>query len=582
MTEIYSIGYGNLSIDEFIARVKSCGVGRIVDVRSAAWSHNEDFRRDELKARLEKEGIDYDYRGDVLGGRPYDKSFYTPDGRLDYGAYGASQSVQHALRDILTDAADGRRKRIALMCSELKPEACHRFLMIGQEAYRQGVDMRHITDIGTYRSHSDILKAVISPSLFDDNDPRKHSFVSKDVIECPDKSFYATAHESETEVSGGIIYESTDSRYAVRTKENAGWADLTVALAVDFNTPGETLTKNAAGENYLGIQLPYHDRDYTSPYVVTAIAERIASRLGEGPHKVNFAGNGIDSFTEKGIGQDVLDTFLSTVLCELKKRGVDMEVRSGGQTGVDEAAVKAARAAGYAWSVVCPKGFRMRDGKEHRWRDRKTGKIEVSLDVSDRKGFLARFEGEAPSPFDVDIQPTLDMFYSIHAGEKYQTLDRAFNAASEPHNGFRVVRYTFIPEGKDSPAVRYSYADMKGRLLSDFVFDEAKPFCNGMARVHTPEGYNFLTTGGSLMFDNPKAELGQFTRDGLAVIRMPEGYYNYIDRSGYLLNDEEYSKASDFSHGVARVEKDGKQFTVNAPWKEAAARRWDTGRKNNR
>lgn len=565
MTEIYSIGYGQETVDDFITRLRDNGVGKVIDVRSVPYSRDESFRRDNLIDILGKAGIEYEFRGAELGGRPDDKSFYREDGHLDYGPYGASQPVQRALKEVLTEAADGRRRRAALMCSEMKPEKCHRALMIGQEAWRQGVDMRHILADGSYEMHSALVSRILGDSLFAE-DSVKHTFVSPTVIECPDKSFTITAHASETQMDGGVVYESVNPDYTTRTKENAQWADLTVALAVNFNSPGEVLTKNVAGDKYMGILLPLFDADYSSTYLAEVIASRIAAKLGEGEHKINFAGNSIASFDEVGIDQAMVDTLMTNIFSRLQAHGVRMEVRSGGQSGVDEAAITAARATGYSWSVVCPKGFRYRDGKEHGWVYPKTGKQYVNLDVVDKDAFLARFAAERLVPSAYEQPVTLEAFYALHKGEKYQTLDRAYNAKSEPHGGFRVVRYTQQQDG--AAQVRYSYADAAGRLLSDFIFDEARDFCNGAARVHTSEGYNFITPAGSMMFNNPKSELGQFTRDGFAVIRMDEGYYNFVDRGGFLLNDERYEKVHDFVHGEARVVRNGKEYRVAAPWRE--------------
>lgn len=43
------------------------------------------------------------------------------------------------------------------------------------------------------------------------------------------------------------ILEHKSSSYAPRTYENAAKADVTIAIAVDYNTAGERLTHKAAG-----------------------------------------------------------------------------------------------------------------------------------------------------------------------------------------------------------------------------------------------------------------------------------------------------------------------------------------------
>ena len=70
-----------------------------------------------------------------------------------------------------------------------------------------------------------------------------------------------------TYVSSDVTYRETCSpRYHDRTVINASWADLTVAFAIDFGTAGERLTRKAAGDRYLPVNIPSsaelcHDRD---------------------------------------------------------------------------------------------------------------------------------------------------------------------------------------------------------------------------------------------------------------------------------------------------------------------------------
>ena len=68
--------------------------------------------------------------------------------------------------------------------------------------------------------------------------------------------------------------EDTGS-YAHRTKANAQWADITVAIAVDLNTSGEQLTRDSAGDRYLGLTIPKSLRIGEDRLVKTAIAHGI-------------------------------------------------------------------------------------------------------------------------------------------------------------------------------------------------------------------------------------------------------------------------------------------------------------------
>lgn len=146
--------------------------------------------------------------------------------------------------------------------------------------------------------------------------------------------------------------EDTGS-YAHRTRANAQWADLTVAIAVDLNTSGEQLTRDSAGDRYLGLTIPNGLRIGEDRLVKTAIAHGIKTAdwinenvINPDGVKINIAGNGMRTLAKNGISQETVDYFMGIFVKALydKLDAYDfpiMEVRSGGQTGIDEAAIKA-------------------------------------------------------------------------------------------------------------------------------------------------------------------------------------------------------------------------------------------------
>ena len=146
--------------------------------------------------------------------------------------------------------------------------------------------------------------------------------------------------------------EDTGS-YAHRTRANAQWADLTVAIAVDLNTSGEQLTRDSAGDRYLGLTIPNGLRIGEDRLVKTAIAHGIKTAdwinenvINPDGVKINIAGNGMRTLAKNGISQETVDYFMGIFVKALydKLDAYDfpiMEVRSGGQTGIDEAGIKA-------------------------------------------------------------------------------------------------------------------------------------------------------------------------------------------------------------------------------------------------
>lgn len=68
---IYTIGYGNRSIEEFIDLLQKYHIQYLADIRSRPYSKfNPDFSQAALEKRLKLHTITYIFMGDTLGGRP--------------------------------------------------------------------------------------------------------------------------------------------------------------------------------------------------------------------------------------------------------------------------------------------------------------------------------------------------------------------------------------------------------------------------------------------------------------------------------------------------------------------------------
>ena len=70
VTPIFTIGYGDRSIDEFIDVLRQHNLDYLIDVRSAPYSRfKPEFSKDALERALRQQGIRYVFMGDTLGGR---------------------------------------------------------------------------------------------------------------------------------------------------------------------------------------------------------------------------------------------------------------------------------------------------------------------------------------------------------------------------------------------------------------------------------------------------------------------------------------------------------------------------------
>jgi uncharacterized protein (DUF488 family) len=163
MSSIHSIGHGNKPLERFISELRSFGIKYLMDVRSKPVSRwHPHFNRNALEKSLAEEGITYVFAGDTLGGYPKDLSFYTEDGRPDYTAMAASSFFLEGLDRVI--AAHEKDIPLAMMCSESKPEDCHRSRLIGRELLKRGISVNHIVEEKRSRSQEEV---AASGKLFD-------------------------------------------------------------------------------------------------------------------------------------------------------------------------------------------------------------------------------------------------------------------------------------------------------------------------------------------------------------------------------------------------------------------------------
>jgi uncharacterized protein (DUF488 family) len=142
---IYTIGYGTREIDAFIAALRRYGVSYLIDVRSKPYSrYKPDFSQERLDEHLRRAGIRYVFMGDALGGRPDDPTCYDAEGKADYAQIAERSFFQAGIDRLMS--AHAQRLPISLMCSEGKPENCHRSKLIGKTLSGRGVPMAHIDE----------------------------------------------------------------------------------------------------------------------------------------------------------------------------------------------------------------------------------------------------------------------------------------------------------------------------------------------------------------------------------------------------------------------------------------------------
>lgn len=169
MNEIFTIGYGSRETDDFIAILNEYGIDTLVDVRSQPYSrYAPDFCKERLSLILSHSGIEYQFMGNSLGGRPDDSQCYTysPQRKkklLDAKKCESRDFYQRGISQLKRAASTGRR--IVIMCSELEPHDCHRGYVLGKTLDDDETAVVHIGRYGEPLSQSQIREITYQEAL---------------------------------------------------------------------------------------------------------------------------------------------------------------------------------------------------------------------------------------------------------------------------------------------------------------------------------------------------------------------------------------------------------------------------------
>jgi uncharacterized protein (DUF488 family) len=169
LVPIYTIGYGGRSIEEFIALLQQYEIKFLIDVRSHPYSRpRPDYSKDALESQLKQHNIRYIFMGDSLGGRPNDSTCYV-DGKVDYAKVCEKPFYQKGISHLRT--AWERQLRVTVMCSEAKPQECHRGKLIGNTLVAENIAVAHIDEAGKIKTQQEINDALaeVQLSLFDED-----------------------------------------------------------------------------------------------------------------------------------------------------------------------------------------------------------------------------------------------------------------------------------------------------------------------------------------------------------------------------------------------------------------------------
>lgn len=151
---IYTVGYGNLTFEQFIEKLRPFSISHLVDVRAIPYSKYQlDFGRERLALLLPPTGLKYVYMGDRLGGAKGTAEGLEGERLVEFlqGRPGYESAIQK-----FVNAAES--KAICLMCGCSKPEVCHRSWLLGESLQKAGVETRHILSDGTTLGQPDLMR----------------------------------------------------------------------------------------------------------------------------------------------------------------------------------------------------------------------------------------------------------------------------------------------------------------------------------------------------------------------------------------------------------------------------------------
>jgi uncharacterized protein (DUF488 family) len=155
---VFTVGHSNHSLERFGRLLREHGISAVADVRSVPFSRSQpQFNREEVSRFLKGTRIRYVFLGRELGARSEDESCYD-GGRVLYRRLAATELFQSGLKRVLEGS---ERHRIALMCAEREPLACHRTLLVARELEAAGAPVVHIHADGRIEAHASAMLRLV-------------------------------------------------------------------------------------------------------------------------------------------------------------------------------------------------------------------------------------------------------------------------------------------------------------------------------------------------------------------------------------------------------------------------------------
>ncbi len=167
MSVLYTIGHSTHTVQRLIELLSMHTISAVADVRSSPYSRfNPQFNRETLQHALREAEIEYVFLGKELGARSIDSSCYI-DGQVQYDLVAESTIFRSGL-DRLRKGMD--TFRIALLCAEKDPIACHRMILVCRNIRCDGITIQHIREDGSLEDNHEAERRLMQILNIQEND----------------------------------------------------------------------------------------------------------------------------------------------------------------------------------------------------------------------------------------------------------------------------------------------------------------------------------------------------------------------------------------------------------------------------
>lgn len=156
INNLYTIGYGNRTLENFISLLEKNNIKILVDVRTTPFSRfRPQFNKLSITRQLLDRDIQYIHKGAELGGKLADTE------NVIYEVYNIYQerrkSIQYLQGISFLEQGLELGHKMAIMCCELDYKNCHRYSLVREDISNRGWEVLHIDKNGELQNHKELF-----------------------------------------------------------------------------------------------------------------------------------------------------------------------------------------------------------------------------------------------------------------------------------------------------------------------------------------------------------------------------------------------------------------------------------------